>query len=115
MSELRIALRDYLALRRALGYRLKQTEWLLRGLGGSIQFGTNMTPAAPGSAQVLHLIVFDVAAAGGGPAGRSANVNEESATPRTTSSSRPAPRRSRRRFRDSASLTQSGAPARRRA
>ena len=30
-SELRIALRDYLALRRALGYRLKQTEWLLGG------------------------------------------------------------------------------------
>ncbi|HEX9518197.1 MAG TPA: tyrosine-type recombinase/integrase [Streptosporangiaceae bacterium] len=31
MSELRIALRDYLALRRALGYQLKQTEWLLGG------------------------------------------------------------------------------------
>lgn len=29
MSELRTALRDYLALRRALGYTLKETEWLL--------------------------------------------------------------------------------------
>ena len=31
MSELRTAVRDYLALRRALGYTLKQTEWLLAG------------------------------------------------------------------------------------
>jgi catechol 2,3-dioxygenase-like lactoylglutathione lyase family enzyme len=30
------------------------------GSGCSIQFGTNMTPAAPGSAQALYLIVADI-------------------------------------------------------
>ena len=33
------------------------------GSGCSVQFGTKMTPAAPGSAQGLYLIVSDVAAA----------------------------------------------------
>jgi catechol 2,3-dioxygenase-like lactoylglutathione lyase family enzyme len=33
------------------------------GSGCSIQFGTNITPAAPGSAQGLYLIVTDIAAA----------------------------------------------------
>ncbi len=46
------------------------------GSGSSIQFGTNMTSAAPGSAQGLYLIVSDVAAARGELAGRGANVSE---------------------------------------
>jgi len=33
------------------------------GSGGSIQFGTNLTSAAPGSAQALYLIVSDIEAA----------------------------------------------------
>ena len=33
------------------------------GSGCSVQFGTNITPAAPGSAQGLYLIVSDIAAA----------------------------------------------------
>ncbi|HWK18062.1 MAG TPA: VOC family protein, partial [Solirubrobacteraceae bacterium] len=33
------------------------------GSGGSIQFGTNMTSAAPGSARGLYLIVSDIEAA----------------------------------------------------
>jgi integrase len=37
MSELRAALRDYLALRRALGYTLKETEWLLSGFVGYLE------------------------------------------------------------------------------
>ncbi len=37
MSELRAALRDYLALRRALGYALKETEWLLTGFVGYLE------------------------------------------------------------------------------
>src|SRR5215470_3091824 len=33
------------------------------GSGTSIQFGTKVTPAAPGSAQSLYLVVSDIAAA----------------------------------------------------
>jgi catechol 2,3-dioxygenase-like lactoylglutathione lyase family enzyme len=33
------------------------------GSGCSVQFGRNLTPAAPGSAQGLHLVVSDIAAA----------------------------------------------------
>jgi catechol 2,3-dioxygenase-like lactoylglutathione lyase family enzyme len=33
------------------------------GSGCSVQFGRNLTPAAPGSAQALHLIVSDIEAA----------------------------------------------------
>jgi len=32
------------------------------GSGSSIQFGTKVTPAAPGSAQSLYLVVSDIAA-----------------------------------------------------
>jgi catechol 2,3-dioxygenase-like lactoylglutathione lyase family enzyme len=42
----------------------------------SVQFGTNMTSAAPGSAQGLYLIVSDIAAARSELAGRGANVSE---------------------------------------
>jgi catechol 2,3-dioxygenase-like lactoylglutathione lyase family enzyme len=45
------------------------------GSGSSIQFGTNMTSAAPGWAQDLYLIVSD-AAARGELAGRGADVSE---------------------------------------
>ena len=33
------------------------------GSGSSIQFGVNLTPAAPGSAQAMHLAVSDIEAA----------------------------------------------------
>ncbi len=43
------------------GFRLVQCT--PPGSGCSIQFGTGLTPAEPGSAQGLHLIVTDIAAA----------------------------------------------------
>jgi len=42
----------------------------------SIQFGTDMTPSAPGSAQYLYLIVSDVESARGELAGRGVHVSE---------------------------------------
>jgi predicted enzyme related to lactoylglutathione lyase len=42
----------------------------------SVQFGTNMTSAAPGSAQGLYLIVSDLPAARGELAARGAEVSE---------------------------------------
>ena len=46
------------------------------GSGCSIQFGTNITSAAPGSAQGLYLIVADIAAARADLAARGAAVSE---------------------------------------
>jgi catechol 2,3-dioxygenase-like lactoylglutathione lyase family enzyme len=46
------------------------------GAGCSIQFGTNITSAAPGSAQGLYLIVSDIEAARGELAARGAKVSE---------------------------------------
>ncbi len=46
------------------------------GSGCSVQFGTNITSAAPGSAQGLYLIVSDVAAVRGELARRGADVSE---------------------------------------
>jgi catechol 2,3-dioxygenase-like lactoylglutathione lyase family enzyme len=46
------------------------------GSGCSVQFGTKITSAAPGSAQGLYLIVSDVAAARDELAGRGAGVSE---------------------------------------
>jgi predicted enzyme related to lactoylglutathione lyase len=46
------------------------------GSGCSVQFGTNMTSAAPGSAGGLYLIVSDVAAARDELAGHGADVSE---------------------------------------
>ena len=43
------------------GFRLVQ--YTPQGSGCSVQFGTGLTPAAPGSAQALHLIVTDIEAA----------------------------------------------------
>jgi catechol 2,3-dioxygenase-like lactoylglutathione lyase family enzyme len=46
------------------------------GSGCSIQFGTNVTPAAPGSAQSLYLIVDDIEAARDELIARGAEVGE---------------------------------------
>jgi catechol 2,3-dioxygenase-like lactoylglutathione lyase family enzyme len=46
------------------------------GSGSSIQFGTNITSAAPGSAQGLYLIVSDIEAARGELAAHGAKVSE---------------------------------------
>ena len=46
------------------------------GSGCSIQFGTNLTSAAPGSAQGLYLIVSDIEAARGALAARGVDVGE---------------------------------------
>src|SRR6187402_2922913 len=46
------------------------------GSGGSVQFGTNITSAAPGSAQGLYLIVSDIDAARDDLAARGADVSE---------------------------------------
>jgi catechol 2,3-dioxygenase-like lactoylglutathione lyase family enzyme len=46
------------------------------GSGSSIQFGTKVTPAAPGSAQSLYLVVSDIAAAREQLVARGVNVSE---------------------------------------
>jgi catechol 2,3-dioxygenase-like lactoylglutathione lyase family enzyme len=46
------------------------------GSGCSIQFGTNVTSALPGSAQNLYLVVSDIDAARDELAGRAANISE---------------------------------------
>jgi catechol 2,3-dioxygenase-like lactoylglutathione lyase family enzyme len=46
------------------------------GSGTSIQFGTKVTPAAPGSAQSLYLVVPDIAAAREELVARGVNVSE---------------------------------------
>jgi catechol 2,3-dioxygenase-like lactoylglutathione lyase family enzyme len=46
------------------------------GSGTSIQFGTKVTPAAPGSAQSLYLVVSDIAAARNQLVARGAGVSE---------------------------------------
>jgi catechol 2,3-dioxygenase-like lactoylglutathione lyase family enzyme len=46
------------------------------GSGCSVQFGSNITSAAPGSAQGLYLIVSDIAAAREGLAARGVDVSE---------------------------------------
>ena len=46
------------------------------GSGCSIQFGTNMTPAAPGSAQNMYLVVSDIAAARSQLAARGVEVSD---------------------------------------
>ncbi len=56
------------------GFRVVQ--FTPAGSGCSIQFGTNITSAAPGSAQGLYLIVSDVEAARDELAARGAEVSE---------------------------------------
>ena len=44
--------------------------------GASVQFGTDITTAAPGTAQGLYLVVSDIQAARAELAGREAEVTE---------------------------------------
>jgi catechol 2,3-dioxygenase-like lactoylglutathione lyase family enzyme len=46
------------------------------GSGASVQFGTNITTATPGTAQGMYLVVSDVAAARADLAGRGADITE---------------------------------------
>jgi catechol 2,3-dioxygenase-like lactoylglutathione lyase family enzyme len=46
------------------------------GSGCSVQFGTNITTAPPGSAQGLYLIVSDIQAAHDAPSARGVNISE---------------------------------------
>jgi catechol 2,3-dioxygenase-like lactoylglutathione lyase family enzyme len=74
------------AFYRGLGWRLdadfafdngfRVVQFTPPGSGCSIQFGTNITSAAPGSAQGLYLIVSDIEAARGELAARDADVSE---------------------------------------
>jgi predicted enzyme related to lactoylglutathione lyase len=63
------------------GFRIVQ--FTPPGSGCSVQFGTNMTPAAPGSTQSLYLVVSDIAAARDELAARGVVVSEvfHAATP----------------------------------
>jgi len=58
----------------ANGFRVVQ--FTPPGSGCSLQFGTNMTPAAPGSAQGLYLIVSDIEAARGELVARGVHISE---------------------------------------
>ena len=70
----------------ALGWRLdadfpfdngfRVVQFTPPGSGCSIQFGTNITSAAPGSAQALYLIVSDIEAARGELVGHGVDVSE---------------------------------------
>ena len=48
---------------RAAGDNFRLVQFTPPGSGSSIQFGVNLTSAAPGSAQALHLVVSDIVAA----------------------------------------------------
>src|SRR6185437_8045261 len=56
------------------GFRVVQFTPL--GSSASIQFGTNMTSAAPGSAQNMYLVVSDIEVARSALAARGADVSE---------------------------------------
>jgi catechol 2,3-dioxygenase-like lactoylglutathione lyase family enzyme len=60
----------------ATGPDFRIVQFTPPGSGCSIQFGTNVTPAAPGSAQSLYLIVDDIEAARDELVGRGADVSE---------------------------------------
>src|SRR4051794_26011659 len=45
------------------GDSFRLVQFTPKGSGCSVQFGTGMTSAAPGSAQALHLVVSDIEAA----------------------------------------------------
>src|SRR5206468_11078678 len=47
----------------ATGDTFRLIQFTPPGSGCSVQFGTNITPAPPGSAQALYLIVSDIMAA----------------------------------------------------
>jgi hypothetical protein len=48
---------------RATGDNFRLVQFTPPGSGSSIQFGVNLTPAAPGSAQAMLLAVSDIEAA----------------------------------------------------
>ena len=48
---------------RAAGDNFRLVQFTPPGSGSSLQFGVNLTPAAPGSAQAIHLTVSDIEAA----------------------------------------------------
>ena len=48
---------------RTAGDNFRLIQFTPPGSGSSIQFGVNLTSAAPGSAQALHLVVSDIVAA----------------------------------------------------
>jgi catechol 2,3-dioxygenase-like lactoylglutathione lyase family enzyme len=48
---------------RTAGDNFRLVQFTPPGSGSSIQFGVNLTPAAPGSAQAIHLAVSDIEAA----------------------------------------------------
>ena len=48
---------------RSVGDNFRLIQFTPPGSGSSIQFGVNLTSAAPGSAQALHLVVSDIVAA----------------------------------------------------
>jgi catechol 2,3-dioxygenase-like lactoylglutathione lyase family enzyme len=60
----------------AAGDDFRLIQFTPPGSGCSVQFGTNMTSAAPGSAQDLYLIVADIEAARGELAARGVKVSE---------------------------------------
>jgi catechol 2,3-dioxygenase-like lactoylglutathione lyase family enzyme len=60
----------------AAGDDFRLIQFTPPGSGCSIQFGTNLTSAAPGSAQALYLIVSDIEAARDGLVARSVEVSE---------------------------------------
>jgi len=60
----------------AAGDKFRVVQFTPPGSGCSVQFGTNLTSAAPGSAQGLYLIVSDIEAARAQLVGRGVEVNE---------------------------------------
>jgi catechol 2,3-dioxygenase-like lactoylglutathione lyase family enzyme len=50
---------------RVVGDNFRLVQFTPPGSASWIQFGVNLTPAAPGSAQAMHLAVSDIEAAGG--------------------------------------------------
>jgi catechol 2,3-dioxygenase-like lactoylglutathione lyase family enzyme len=61
---------------RAFDNGVRVVQFTPPGSGCSIQFGTNVTPAAPGSAKSLYLIVSDIEAARDELAARGVNVGQ---------------------------------------
>jgi catechol 2,3-dioxygenase-like lactoylglutathione lyase family enzyme len=59
-----------------VGEELRLVQFTPPGSGCSIQFGTNLTSAAPGSAESLYLVCSDIEAARDELAGRGVEVSE---------------------------------------
>jgi predicted enzyme related to lactoylglutathione lyase len=61
---------------RSAGDNFRLVQFTPLGSGSSIQFGVNLTSAAPGSAQAMLLVVSDIEAARDGLAARGVEVSE---------------------------------------